>query len=140
MSVAEIARRVNLSQTPIARRIQRMEERGLIRRRVTLLDPVKVGAALTAFVEIRAPDHGAGWFASFRDEILAMPEVMELHRLSGEVDYLLRVAVRDMAAYGAFYTRLTERVPARQVTTRFSIERVKETTAYPLDALIVTAE
>ena len=132
LPVAEIATRVNLSQTPCWRRIQRLEESGVIQRRVALLAPEKVGVGLTVFVSIETGDHSADWLAGFADTISAMPEVMEVHRMAGDIDYMLRVAVADMAAYDAFYQRLIAAVPLKNVTSRFAMERVKATTAYPL--------
>ena len=132
LPVAEIAARVNLSQTPCWRRIQRLEEQGVIQRRVALLAPEKVGVGLTVFVSIETGDHSAEWLADFAAAVSAMPEVMEVHRMAGDVDYLLRVAVADMAAYDSFYQRLIAAVPLKNVTSRFAMERVKSTTAYPL--------
>jgi Lrp/AsnC family transcriptional regulator len=114
LSVAEIATRVNLSQTPAWRRIQRLEEQGVIERRVAILNPESIG------------------LGRFAGAVAGMPEVMEVYRMAGDVDYLLRIAVKDMAAYDAFYRRLIELVPLKNVTSRFAMERVKSTTAYPL--------
>jgi Lrp/AsnC family transcriptional regulator len=134
LPMAEISKRVHLSQTPCWRRIQKLEEAGVIERRVAILNPAAVGFGISAFVEIQAPDHSADWHARFSDACLDMPEVMEVHRMAGEVDYLLRVAVRSMSDFDAFYRELVARVPARNVTSRFSMERVKSTTAFPLVA------
>ena len=135
LSVAEIASRVNLSQTPCWRRIQRLEEQGVIERRVAILDPQAIGLGLSIFVEIETGDHSAEWIARFADAVSEMPEVMEVYRMAGDVDYLLRIAVSDMAAYDAFYKRLIALVPLKNVTSRFAMERVKSTTAYPLPSL-----
>ncbi|HEX8482816.1 MAG TPA: Lrp/AsnC family transcriptional regulator [Allosphingosinicella sp.] len=132
VSVGEIAGRVGLSQTPCWRRIQRLEEGGVIRRRVALLDPAAIGLGLTVFVEIETGDHSKEWLDRFADAVLAMPEVMEVHRMAGDVDYLLRVAVADMTAYDDFYRRLIAGLPMKNVTSRFAMELVKGTTAYPL--------
>lgn len=132
LSVAEIASRVNLSQTPCWRRIQRLEEQGVIERRVAILDPQAIGLGLSIFVEIETGDHSADWIARFADAVSELPEVMEVYRMAGDVDYLLRIAVSDMAAYDAFYKRLIALVPLKNVTSRFAMERVKSTTAYPL--------
>jgi len=134
LPVAEIANRVNLSQTPAWRRIQRLEESGVIQRRVALLDPDTIGVGLTAFVEIETADHSADWLARFAEAIADMPEVMEVYRMAGDVDYMLRIAIGNMAAYDAFYRRLIEKVPLKNVTSRFAMERVKSTTAFPLPA------
>ncbi|MEO6248452.1 MAG: Lrp/AsnC family transcriptional regulator [Sphingomicrobium sp.] len=134
LSVAEIANRVNLSQTPAWRRIQKLEESGVIERRVALLDPAAIGLGLTVFVEIETGDHNAAWLGEFAELVSAMPEVMDIYRLAGDVDYLLRVVVPGMSDYDAFYKRLVGEVPCKNVTSRFAMERVKATTAYPLPA------
>jgi Lrp/AsnC family transcriptional regulator len=134
VSVGEIAGRVGLSQTPCWRRIQRLEESGVIRKRVALLDPESIGVGLTVFVEIETGDHSKAWLDSFAQSVLAMPEVMEVHRMAGDVDYLLRVAVANMSAYDDFYRRLIATLPMKNVTSRFAMELVKGTTAFPLSA------
>ena len=132
VSVAEVANRVNLSQTPCWRRIQRLEESGVIQRRVALLDPRAIGLDLTIFVEIETGDHSDEWLKGFADTVSAMPEVMDIYRMAGDVDYLLRVTAANMAAFDDFYKRLIGAVPLKNVTSRFAMERVKSTTAYPL--------
>jgi Lrp/AsnC family transcriptional regulator len=134
VSVADIAGRVGLSQTPCWRRIQRLEEQGVIRKRVALLDPDSIGLGLTVFVEIETGDHSKAWLDRFAASVLEMPEVMEVHRMAGDVDYLLRVAVANMSAYDDFYRRLIAGLPMKNVTSRFAMELVKGTTAYPLTA------
>jgi Lrp/AsnC family transcriptional regulator len=133
LPVAEVAARVNLSQTPCWRRIQRLEEKGVIQRRVALVNPDAIGLGLTVFVEIETGDHSAEWLERFAASVDAMPEVMEVYRMAGDVDYLLRIAVANMAAYDAFYRRLVALLPLKNVTSRFAMERVKFTTAYPLE-------
>lgn len=132
LPVAEVAARVNLSQTPCWRRIQKMEEAGIIQRRVVLVDPDRIGLGLSVFVEIETGDHSADWLTRFAETIRAMPEVMDLYRMAGDVDYLLRVVVGSMAEFDAFYQRLTRAVPLKNVTSRVAMERVKATTAYPI--------
>jgi Lrp/AsnC family transcriptional regulator len=132
LPVAEIASRVNLSQTPCWRRIQRLEQQGVIERRVALLNPEAVGLGLSVFVEIEAGGHSPEWLTTFSQTVAAMPEVMEVYRMAGDVDYLLRVVVASMAEYDDFYRRLIGEVPLKNVTSRFAMERVKSTTAYPL--------
>lgn len=132
LSVAEIAGRVNLSQTPCWRRIQRLEEHGVIERRVAILNPEAIGLGLSIFVEIETGDHSSDWITRFAEAVAQLPEVMEVYRMAGDVDYLLRIAVGDMAAYDAFYKKLIALVPLKNVTSRFAMERVKATTAYPL--------
>ena len=132
LPVAEIAARVNLSPTPVWRRIQRLQAAGIITRQVALLDPAKVGHDITVFVEVQTEDHSAEWLDRFAAAVAEMPEVMEVYRMAGDVDYLLRVSVPTMAAFDAFYRDLIARLPLRNVTSRFAMERVKHTTAYPL--------
>jgi Lrp/AsnC family transcriptional regulator len=132
LPVAEVAARVNLSQTPCWRRIQKLEEAGVIQGRVAILDPNRIGLGLTVFVEIETGDHSREWLERFAEAIHTMPEVMEVYRMAGDVDYLLRLAVANMAAYDDFYRRLIALVPMKNVTSRFAMERVKYTTAYPL--------
>ena len=133
LPVAEVASRVNLSQTPCWRRIQRLEESGVIRSRVALVDPEAIGLGLSVFVEIETGDHSADWLERFAREVEGMPEVMEVYRMAGDVDYLLRIVVANMADYDDFYRRLVALLPLKNVTSRFAMERVKYTTAYPVD-------
>lgn len=130
--VAEIASRVNLSQTPCWRRIQRLEASGVIQRRVALLDPAAIGLDLSIFIEVETSDHSAEGLAKFAEVVTAMPEVMEVYRMAGDVDYLVRIAVVNMAAYDDFYHRLIAAIPLKNVTSLVAIECVKSTTAYPL--------
>ena len=134
LAVADIAKRVNLSQTPCWRRIQKLTDDGVITKRVALLDPDAIGLGLTVFVEIETGDHSKEWTTRFAETINSMPEVMEIYRMAGEVDYMLRITVPNMAAVDEFYQRLIDRVPLKNVTSRFAMERVKFTTAYPLEA------
>lgn len=133
LPVAEVASRVNLSQTPCWRRIQKLEAAGVIQRRVAILNPEAIGLGISVFVEIETGDHSQDWLGRFAAAVQAMPEVMEVHRMAGDVDYLLRVAVGSMAEYDDFYRRLIAQVPLTNVTSRFAMERVKSTTAYPLN-------
>lgn len=132
LSIAAIGERVGLSQTPCWKRIQKLEAEGVIDRRVAVLDPVKLGLGLTVFVSIETADHSRDWLDRFASEIAAMPEVLEFYRMAGDVDYMLRVAVTDMAAYDDFYKRLIAILPLKSVTSRFAMDKVKSTTALPL--------
>ena len=132
LPIAALARQVGLSQTPCWKRIQRLEATGVIERRVALLNPEHVGVGLTVFVAVETADHSPDWLARFAAAVSAMPEVMEAHRMAGDVDYMLRVAVADMAAYDRFYKRLIGAVALKNVSSRFSMERIKSTTALPL--------
>ncbi|MBE2275203.1 MAG: Lrp/AsnC family transcriptional regulator [Rhodobacteraceae bacterium] len=132
LPIAQLAERVGLSQTPCWKRIQKLEAAGIITGRVALVDPGRVGLGLTVFVEVRAADHTPGWRQAFAAFVSGLAEIIEVHRLAGETDYLLKVVVRDMAAYDAFYLDLTRRVPCRDVTSNFSMERMKATTVLPI--------
>jgi Lrp/AsnC family transcriptional regulator len=132
LSVAEIGSRVGLSSTPCWKRIQRLEAEGVITRRVALIDPAKVGLGITVFVSIETGDHSQDWLAKFAETVQAMPEVMEFYRMAGDVDYMLRVVVPDIAGYDAFYKKLIGTVPLKNVTSRFAMEKIKSTTALPI--------
>jgi Lrp/AsnC family transcriptional regulator len=132
LPLAEIAAAVGLTTSPCWKRIKRLEEAGVIRGRVAVVDPAKVGLPLTAFVEIEAGDHSPEWLARFADAMAAMPEVLDVWRMAGDVDYLLRVAVPDMAAYDAFYRRLIAAAPLKNVSSRFAMEQVKGGTPLPI--------
>ena len=133
LPVAQIGEKVGLSQTPCWKRIQRLQENGVLTSRVALADPAKLGFGLTIFVGIEAPDHSAEWREVFVRAVNAIPEIMEVYRMAGEMDYLLRIAVADMAAFDTLYKRLTDAVPIKNVTSHFAMERMKFTTAYPVD-------
>lgn len=132
LSVADIGHRVGLSQTPCWKRIQRLEAQGIIQRRVAILDPESLGLGLTVFVCIEAGDHSQDSLERFVGAVAGMPEVVELHRMAGDVDYLLRVVVPDVRAYDGFYKRLIAIMPLRNVSSRFSVDRVKSTTVLPI--------
>jgi Lrp/AsnC family transcriptional regulator len=132
ISLAELAQAVGLSQTPCWKRIQKLQQQGVIVRRVAILAPEKVGLGLTVFVQIETADHSAAWLDAFARGVAELPEVMELYRMAGDVDYMLRVVVADMAAYDGFYKRLIARFPLKNVTSRFAMERIKSETAYAL--------
>ncbi|MEL6504417.1 MAG: Lrp/AsnC family transcriptional regulator [Pseudomonadota bacterium] len=134
--VAEIGKKVGLSTTPCWRRIQRLEEEGVIRRRVAVLDPAKVNARVTVFVSIRTGSHNAEWLKRFSEVTVDFPEVVELYRMSGDVDYLMRVVVPDIAAYDAFYKRLITKIDINDVSSSFAMEQMKYTTELPLDHLL----
>jgi Lrp/AsnC family transcriptional regulator len=132
-SLAEIAQEVGLTPTPCWKRIKRMEEAGIIAGRVALVDAALVGLPISVFVSIETGDHSAEWISRFAAAVAALPEIVECWRLGGDVDYLLRVVVPDMAGYDAFYRRFVAAVPSlRKVTGRFAMERVKSTTALPI--------
>ncbi len=132
LSVAEIGQRVGLSSTPCWKRLQRLEADGVITKRVALIAPEKVGLGITVFVSIETGDHSNEWLKKFADVVSAMPEVMEFYRMAGDVDYMLRVVVTDIAGYDSFYKKLIATVPLKNVTSRFAMERIKSTTALPI--------
>src|SRR4029078_6850583 len=132
LSVAEIGQRVGLSSTPCWKRLQKLEAEGVITRRVAIIDPDKVGLGITVFVSLETGDHSQDWLRKFADVVGAMPEVMEFYRMAGDVDYMLRVVVTDIAGYDAFYKKLIATVPLKNVTSRFAMERIKSTPALPL--------
>ena len=134
LPVAEVAARVGLSQTPCWRRIQRLRADGVIERTVSLVKPEAVGLGLTVFIAIEARDHSPEWLDNFTKVAAAMPEVLDVYRMAGDMDYLLRVAVADMAAFDTFYRSLIAAVPLKNVSSHFAMERVKGTTAYPIEA------
>lgn len=132
LPVSRLADRVGLSQTPCWKRVQKLEAARVIMGRVAIVDPAAIGLGLTVFAEIEAADHTPEWRAAFAAVVADYAEIVEVHRMAGEVDYLLKVVVRDMAAYDAFYLDLTQRLPCRNVTSKFSMERMKLTTSLPI--------
>ncbi|WP_026481403.1 Lrp/AsnC family transcriptional regulator [Ahrensia sp. 13_GOM-1096m] len=136
-SVADIAKAVGLSTTPCWRRIQKLEDEGVIRKRVALLDPKAINARVTVFVSIRTNTHSVEWLKRFSEVISEFHEVVEFYRMSGEVDYLLRVVVPDIAAFDAFYQRLITKIEIRDVSSAFAMEQIKYTTEMPLDYMVI---
>ena len=135
LSLQAIADQVGLSANPCWRRIKRMEESGVITRRVALLDPAKIGAATCVFVTIHTRRHDAEWLEAFQAAIDGIDEIMECHRMAGDIDYLLKLRVEDIAGYDRFYQRLIRRVPdLSDVTASFSMEELKATTELPRPA------
>ena len=131
--LADLALAVNLSTTPCWRRVQRLREHGFIARQVALVDPLKVNLGVTVFVAIRTNQHSQAWFERFRDAVRAIPEVVEFYRMSGDVDYLLRVVAPDITVYDQIYKRLIREVDLSDVSASFAMEELKFTTALPLD-------
>jgi len=132
LALEEIARRVGASKTPVWNRIRKMKERGVIRREVAIVDPEKVGLESCFFVLIRTSQHDADWLDRFLHAVRARPEVMEAHRLAGDIDYILKVRVANAKAYDAFYRALIAEVSIYNVTSTLSMEEIKNTTALPL--------
>ena len=126
LSLAEVAEKVGLTPTPCWKRIRRMEQDGIILRRVAVLDPAKIGVPVSVFVAVETPDHSSLWLERFAAVVAGMPEIVDAWRMSGDVDYLLHVVVADIATYDEFYRRLIAAVPLRNVTSRFAMERLKD--------------
>ncbi len=133
LPVADIARRVGLSTTPCWRRIQKLEEDKVIRKRVAILDPEKVNAGVTVFVSIKTDQHNEDWLKRFSEVIAKFPEVAGFYRMSGDIDYLLKVVVPDINAYDRFYKKLVSEIDIENVSSAFAMERIKDTTELPLN-------
>jgi Lrp/AsnC family transcriptional regulator len=133
LPVAEIGKQIGLSTTPCWRRIQKLEDQGVIARRVALLDPKKVNVGVTVFVSITTSNHTKDWLERFHAALEDFPEVVEFYRMSGQIDYLLRVVVPDIERYDAFYKKLIARIELSDVSSAFAMEQIKFTTALPLD-------
>ena len=130
--VADIGKEVGLSTTPCWRRIQKLEEAGIIRGRVALLDAHVVNVGTTVFVTLKTGNHSDAWFQRFVRAVRDIPEVTEIHRMSGDVDYLIRIVVPDIDAYDVVYKRLIAAVDFQDVSASFALETIKHTTALPL--------
>lgn len=133
LPVAQLADRVGLSQTACWKRVQKLEAARVIIGRVAIVDPAAIGLGLNVFVEIEAADHTPEWRAAFAALVEDYPEIVEVHRIAGEIDYILKVVVSGTAAYDAFYLDLTQRLACRNVTSKFSMERIKASTTLPID-------
>ena len=132
MTISELSEAVGLSTTPLWKRVQKMEKRRIIRKKVTLINQAEVGLKLTGFVSIRTNDHDDAWLEKFNDAVQAIPEIIEVYRMAGEVDYLLKVVAPDMEGYDRVYRRLINGVKLSDVSASFSMEVVKATTILPL--------
>jgi Lrp/AsnC family transcriptional regulator len=130
--IAELAERVGLSQTPCWKRVKRLTDAGVITGRVALIDRDALDLSLVVFVSVRTSRHDEAWLDAFAKGAAALPEVVEFYRLSGETDYLLKVVVKDIAAYDAFYKRLIAAAPLADVSSAFAMEQIKSTTALPI--------
>jgi len=132
LPLAQVAERVGISPSPCWRRIRLLEERGVIRRRVAILDPGKMNVGLTVFIAVRTRHHSVDWLARFHHAVDDIPEVVEFHRMSGDIDYLLRAVVPDIAAYDSVYKRLIAGIELADVTSMIAMETIKSTTAIPV--------
>lgn len=131
-SLDEIARRVGSSKTPVWNRIRKLKEAGVIGRHTAILDPEALGFEACFFVLIRTSEHEVDWQRRFLAALKARPEVLEAHRLAGEIDYILKVRVKNARAYDAFYQALISEVKIHNVTALLSMEEIKSTTLLPL--------
>ncbi|GAB5337006.1 Lrp/AsnC family transcriptional regulator [Pseudomonas fluorescens] len=131
-AVGAIADQIGLGTTACWRRIQKLEDEGFVRKRVALLDSAKLNVAVTVFVSIKTNQHSASWLHTFHERVAAITEVMELYRMAGDTDYLVRIAVPDIAAYDAVYKQLIEIPGLSDISSSFAMEQIKYTTEYPL--------
>ena len=133
-SIGEIAEAIHLSQNACWRRIRQLEENGYILKRVALLDAAKLGAGTTVFVMVRTGQHSPEWLEKFAETVRKIPEIVEFYRMTGEVDYLLKIRVADIAGYDRVYKQLIRSAPLTDVSGAFAMEELKLTTAIPLPA------
>jgi Lrp/AsnC family transcriptional regulator len=131
-SVHEIGERVGLTQNPCWRRIRRLEEVGLIRKRVALLDAAGLGAGVTVFVTVRTNQHSDAWLEDFAEAVAKIPEVVEFYRMSGQIDYLLKILVADIDDYDRIYKKLIQSAELSDVSSSFAMEQLKYTTSVPI--------
>lgn len=131
-SLDEIARKIGSSKTPVWNRIRKLRESGVIRQQTVILDPEALGLDACFYVLIRTSEHEADWQAKFLKALRDRPEVLEAHRLAGDIDYILKVQVRNARAYDIFYQALISEVKVHNVTALLSMEEIKYTTKLPL--------
>lgn len=135
LSIAQLAEGIGLSVTPCWRRIQRLEKEGVIEKRIAVLNPEKLDLSLTVFVMVKTDKHNQAWLNAFQETVKDFPEIVEVNRLAGEYDYLLKVITRNNQSYDAFYKRFIARIELSNVTSCFSMEQVKNTNELPLGDL-----
>ena len=133
LQMEEVAQRIGLSASPCWRRIKRLEQEGVIARRVVLLDRKQVNLAVTVFVSVRTNQHEPTWLEAFSRAVADLPEVVEFYRMSGQMDYLLKIVVPTIEAYDAVYKRLIAKLPLFDISSMFAMEELKSTTCLPLD-------
>jgi len=131
-SLDEIARKVGSSKTPVWNRIRKLKDAGIIGRQTVILDAEALGFEACFFVLIRTSEHDAGWQEAFLRALKERPEVQEAHRLAGDIDYILKVRVKNARAYDAFYQALISEVKVSNITALLSMEEIKSTTALPI--------
>ena len=132
LPASEVAEKVGLSTSPCWKRMSKLREKNIIKRQVSILNAAELGFGLTAYVSIKTGEHSGEWLREFSETVTDMPEVMEFHRMAGDVDYMLKVIVADIDAFDKFYKRLIGSSAISEVTSRFSMEKIKETTELPL--------
>lgn len=132
LSVDTLAAEVHLSRNACWRRIKRLEDAGVLRGRVALVDPAQLGVGQLVFVLMRAADHSVEWVNDFNHAVRSLPEITGAHRMSGDLDYVLRVQVADVADYDRFYKKLISMVPVRDISASFVMENIKDGTAVPI--------
>ena len=137
MTAEAIGDKIGLSKAPCWRRIQNLQNAGVIKRSVALLDPEKINVKTTVFVMIRASNHSIDWLERFSKAMQQLSEVTEIYRMSGDVDYLIRISVPDIRAYDAVYKKMIAAVEMSDVSASFVLETIKSTTALPLEYLEV---
>jgi Lrp/AsnC family transcriptional regulator len=131
--LSELADAVSLTATPCWKRVQRLQRDGVIRKKVVLCEPAKLNLGLTAFVAVRTLQHNEQWLRKFAAAVQAIPEIVEAYRMSGDIDYMLRIVVPDIAGYDAVYRKLIRSVELSDVSSSFAMERLKYSTALPVD-------
>ncbi|MFY9319641.1 Lrp/AsnC family transcriptional regulator [Lentibacter algarum] len=132
ISLDMLSLEIGLSRNACWRRIKHMQEAGLIRKRVALLDAPKLGLGLTVYIQVRAEKHAAGWSAAFARATRSIPEITGVFRMSGDLDYLIRAHVADMAGYDRLYQKMIAEVSMADVTASFVMESIKDTTELPI--------
>ena len=133
LSVDQLSERIDLSRNACWRRVKLLEKEGVIRGRVTLVDPEKLGLSLMVFIIVRTASHDPEWLARFKSAVTAFPEIISVYRMSGDLDYVLRARVADVKGYDRLYQRLITRVPLADVSASFVMEEIKETTIVPVE-------
>ncbi len=135
LPVSQVAEQVGLSTTPCWRRIQAMEKAGVIKSRVAIVDPEKINVGLAVFVMVKTNQHNPDWLEKFSRSITEFPEIIEFYRLSGDIDYLLKIVVADMKAFDKFYKRLITQADFSDISSSFAMEELKNTTRLPVEYL-----
>ena len=133
LSLDDFSGRVGLSRNACWRRVKRLEDAGVIKARVTLLDASRINVGLTAFIALRTTEHSAKWLDQFSKAVRGIPEIIGVYRMTGDIDYLLQVVIPDVAAYDRLYKRLIGKITLADVSSSFVMEEIKSTTVLPLD-------